>query len=325
LLGRCLLILSLLWPGLACAADVVDATGRTVQVPDTIAHVLPAGPPAAVLLEALAPDLMLGWPQQLPDTARDMLPQAAAQLPHVPRVTGDEDVAARIKALHPDLILDYGNVSQRYADLARTTQAKTGIPTILLDGSLAQIPSVVRLLGHILHRDARAESIAACAATLLAIPAPQGAHPRVLYTRGPDGLLAAAPGTELTEVFTSLGWQVLAPEGQGTFRSVSFDDIRALDPDIVLYSDPAMRNTLAHDPSWRSLRAVRDGHAVFVPSLPFGWIGEPPSINRLLGLTWLKGRDPRPLAAQFNETVYGHALTPVQLDSLLAGVHPIQP
>ncbi|MBV9811525.1 MAG: iron ABC transporter substrate-binding protein, partial [Acetobacteraceae bacterium] len=34
----------------AMAVDVVDATGRTVAIPDEIHRVLPAGPPAAVLL-----------------------------------------------------------------------------------------------------------------------------------------------------------------------------------------------------------------------------------------------------------------------------------
>ena len=46
----------------------------------------------------------------------------------------------KIVALKPDLILDYGTVSPRYADLAKATQQRTGIPTVLLDGSLAEIP-----------------------------------------------------------------------------------------------------------------------------------------------------------------------------------------
>ena len=61
-------------------------------------------------------------------------PPEAASLPQVPQLTGDDDVAAKIKALKPDLIVDYGDTSQRYIDLAKATQDKTGIPTILLDG-----------------------------------------------------------------------------------------------------------------------------------------------------------------------------------------------
>lgn len=43
------------------ALVVDDATGRKVEIPDQVAHVFPAGPPAAALLYAIAPEKMLGW------------------------------------------------------------------------------------------------------------------------------------------------------------------------------------------------------------------------------------------------------------------------
>ncbi len=317
-------LLLLWWSGAALAADIVDATGRSVQVPERIERVLPAGPPAAVLLAALAPDLMLGWASPVSAEARAFLPPEAARLPVVPRLTGREDVIDKVVALRPDLIVDYGTVSPRYADLARATQQRTGIPTVLLDGSLAEIPQVFRLLGGILHREGRAETLAKFAEALLAVPASE-AHPRVLCARGADGLTVVVPGTDLAETFTRLGWQVVAPAGQGSSRLASIEDIRALDPDIVVFSDPAMRATLDRSDAWRSLRAVRDGHAVVAPALPFGWVDEPPSINRLLGVAWLGGHDPETIAALFNAVVYGRVLTAQQLDTLLAGVHSLQP
>jgi iron complex transport system substrate-binding protein len=321
-----LLALSLLWwPGAAVAVEVVDASSRGVQVPERIARVLPAGPPAAVLLGALAPDLMLGWTSPVSDDARAFLSPEAARLPQVPRLTGREDVTDKVVALKPDLILDYGTVSPRYADLARATQQRTGVPTVLLDGALAEIPHTFRLLGGILHREGRADTLARFAEALLAVPVNQAVHPRVLCARGADGLTVVAPGTDLAETFTRLGWQVVAPAGQGSSRQASLDDIRTLDPDILVFSDPAMRETLAHSEEWHALRAVRDGHAMVAPSLPFGWVDEPPSINRLLGLAWLGGRDPMTLAALFNAVVYGRVLTESQLDTLLAGVHSPQP
>lgn len=325
MLGRWFLVLSLLWSGATLAAEVTDATGRTVQVPDRVTRVLPAGPPAAILLAAIAPDLMLGWPSPVPDGTRVLLAPEAAKLPQIPRLTGRDDATEKVQALKPDLILDYGTVAPRYAELARTTQQRTGIPTILLDGSLTEIPRVVRLLGGILHREGRAETLAIFAEALLALPESQGAHPRVPYARGADGLTVAAPGTEVTEVFTRLGWHVVAPDGQGSFRTSSIDAIRDLDPDVLIFSDPTMRDVVMHGDAWRVVRAMREGHALVAPSLPFGWLEEPPSINRLLGLAWLEGRDPATLASLFNATVYGHALTPTQLDTVLTGIHSLQP
>jgi len=117
MLGRWFLVLSLLWSGATLATEVTDATGRAVQVPDQVARVLPAGPPAAVLLAAIAPDLMLGWPSPIPDGTRALLAPVAAKLPQIPRLTGREDVVEKIQALKPDLIVDYGTVSPRYAEL----------------------------------------------------------------------------------------------------------------------------------------------------------------------------------------------------------------
>lgn len=339
MLARFFILLILAWPATVLATDVVDATGRTVVVPDGVARVLPAGPPAAVLLEAIAPDLMLGWPSPVPENARAMLAPAAATRPLIPRLTGREDVTDKIQALKPDLILDYGTVSPRYAALARTTQQRTGVPTLLLDGSLPEIPRTLRLLGAILHREGRAETLARFAEALLAMPsgpnaripnarspnARTDAHPRVVYARGADGLSLAAAGTEVTDAFARAGWQVLAPDGQGPFRQASIEAIRTLDPDILIFAEPTMRDAIARTPAWQTVRAVREGQVYFAPSQPFGWLEEPPSINRLLGLAWLAGADPATLAQLFNAVVYGRVLRPAQTGAILAGVRPIQP
>lgn len=322
-------VLVLIWflPTLvARAADIVDATGRTVRVPDAIQHVLPAGPPAATLLLSLAPDLMLGLPTPLSEQARALLPPSAAKLPAVPRLTGREDVTDKVQALKPDLIIDYGSVSQRYSQLARTTQDRTGIPTILLDGAIQQIPTTVRLLGDILHRQERAKALADLAEALLALPDRHPRSPRVLYARGADGLTVVVPDSDLTGVFRHIGWQPVAPPGDsdnpGPFRRSTIDAIRTLDPDIVIFSDPAMRQALADNTAWQTVRAVRQGQAYIAPALPFGWIEEPPSINRLLGVGWLRGYDATLLAMTFNAVMYGQTLTQDQLGLLLTGVRP---
>ena len=53
-----------------------------------------------------------------------------------------------------------------------------------------------------------------------------------------------------------LGWQVVAPPGEGPSRQASFDDIRALDPDVIVFTDPAMRATLA---AFRSVAVAARG------------------------------------------------------------------
>jgi iron complex transport system substrate-binding protein len=318
---RLILVLILCGSAPALAAEVVDATGRTITVPDRVARVLPAGPPAAVLLAAIAPGQMLGFAEPVSEAAKAELAAPAGVLPTVSRLTGPRADLEAIAALHPDLIVDYGTVSPRYRQLAQDTQQKTGIPTLLFDGSLEQIPIVARSLGRILHQPEQAEAVARMAEAILALPVREAPHPSVLYARGADGLQVAAAGTDVTAVFTRLGWRTVAPDGSGTFRPASIEAIHALDPDVIILSDPAAKTVLASEP-WADLRAVRDGHAYIAPAEPFGWIEEPPSINRLLGLAWLRGSDPVTLAATFNATVYQHVLTPSQL-RVIAGSTPL--
>ena len=314
---RLVLVLALICAATSIfAAEVIDATGRTVVVPDRIERILPAGPPAAVLLTAIAPTQMVGFTGFVSDSARALLPEAAATLPVVPRLTSQQDNTAAVQALHPDLIIDYGAISPRYQQLARETQQKTGIPTLLFDGALDQVPAVARTLGRILHQADQAEAVARFAEAVLALPVPESSHPRVYYARGADGLLAAAPGTEATAVFTRLGWQVVAPDGTGTFRPATTQPIATLDPDIIVLADPAAKGVLA-SPAWAGLRAVRQGHAMIAPAEPFGWVEEPPSINRLLGLAWLRGSDPATLAGLFNAIVYRRVLTTEQIHAVI--------
>ena len=52
MLRRLIVILPLFWCVAAFGAEVTDSTGRVLQVPAEISRVLPAGPPAALLLAA---------------------------------------------------------------------------------------------------------------------------------------------------------------------------------------------------------------------------------------------------------------------------------
>jgi iron complex transport system substrate-binding protein len=323
-MGRWLLLVLLALPPRAHGADVADATGRQVHLPDRIARIMPAGPPAAVLLAALAPDLMAGWPHPPSPAARGFLPDSLASLPVALPVIANPAATEAIKAAAPDLILDYGDVGSRYVQAALDTQRNTGIATLLLDGRLPMIPAVLRTLGDALHRTERAEALARFAEAVLGLSDPSLPRGTAVYARGADGLAVAAPGTGATEVFARLGWKVLAPDGQGSFRHARFDDIAALDPDLLVFADPAMRAATGSEP-WRSLRAVREHHVLIAPRQPFGWVDEPPSINRLAGLLWLGGTDAGTAGAIFNAVVYGGVLSPAQIEALREAARPVVP
>jgi iron complex transport system substrate-binding protein len=82
-----------------------------------------------------------------------------------------------------------------------------------------------------------------------------------------------------------------------------------------VFADPSVRARLAA-PDWQAVRAVREGHVRFAPAFPFGWVEDPPSLNRLLGGAWLSGGDAATLAATFADAAWGRAPSAADLAAL---------
>ena len=309
------------------AATFTDATGRAVTIPDHVSRVLPAGPPAAVLIASLAPDLLLGWPHPPSDAAKAFLPQSVAGLPSVPVLTGKEGVTDKIIALKPDLILDYGDVSARYVEADKKAQTTTSIPVVLLDGTLSRTPQAYRDLGRILGRAEPAETLATLAQAVLDAVPPLPEKLKVVYARGEDGLNLLRPGSISADVFAVLGWSLLAPEGgePGALRHSTIAEIASLDPDLMIFADPTMAEKIAGSKEWQALRAVQQHLAFTAPHLPFGWIEEPPSVNRLLGVAWLTGDDPGSVGALVGSVLFGRLPDRAQIATLRDQVRPIGP
>ena len=186
---------TLLAPRLAFAATVTDAAGRAVPIPDKVERVFPAGPPAAILLYTLAPDLLLGWPRaNRPEECVYMLPDICTR-PEIGRITGRGNTANLevVLALKPDLILDVGSTSATFVSLAARVQEQTGIPYALLDGRFDAIAATYRKLGELTHRQTAAEALARYADDDdgddqgAGRQDSEGRRPRVYYARGPRG------------------------------------------------------------------------------------------------------------------------------------------
>ena len=191
---------------------------REAEVMTRVGRVLAAGPPAAVLLYTLAPDLMAGWVSAPHPAAMPFLEPRTRALPAYGRLTGRGGTAnvEAVLAAKPDLIVDSGSLGPTYASLADRVQAQAGIPYILLDGSLAKTPEAYRQLGAALGRQSDADALAAEAQRLAdtverAVAAvPEEKRPRVYYARGPRGLETGFAGSINTELVEA-GWNRIVP------------------------------------------------------------------------------------------------------------------
>jgi len=326
---------ALVAPRSACAATVTDAAGRNVAVPAKVARVFPAGPPAAILLYTLAPDLLIGWPRaNRVEECVYMLPEICAR-PEVGRITGRGNTAnlETVLAQKPDLILDVGSTSATFVSLADRVQEQTGIPYALLDGRFAGIAGTYRTLGELTGRADDADKLARYAEDALktilgriAPPIAITARPRVYYARGPRGLATGLGGSINVETIEMLGRNV-AGETQGGLANVSIEQILVWDPEVIVTIDQEFAAIVRNDPSWAAVKAVRDNRVHLSPKMPFGWVDFPPSVNRLIGLWWLAKilypdrfpEDLRALTQDFYTRFYHVTPSSAQIDHVLAG------
>jgi len=330
----CGLSATLLTPRLARAATVVDATGRAIAIPDKVERIFAAGPPASILVYTFAPDLLFGWTRSHEPAQCEFLGAGACDKPEVGRLTGrgnttNLEVLLKFK---PDLILDIGTINDTYISLANRVQEQTGIPYALLDGRFDAIVPVYRKLGELTHRQDQAETFARYAeSTITTIKAridkiPNEQRPRVYYGRGPNGLETGLGGSINVETIEFLGAHNVAGERRGGMAVVSVEQVLVWNPDVIITIEPAFAASVRNDPVWAPVKAVQTGRIYLSPTLPFGWVDFPPSVNRLIGLWWLAKalygdlfpEDLRPITRDFYQRFYHMTPTDAQIESLLA-------
>jgi len=325
---------ALLAPRGARAATLTDSAGRSVPVPARVERVFPAGPPAAIMLYTLAPQLLLGWTRPNRAEEREFLLPDVGSRPEVGRITGRGNTAnlEAVLGLKPDLILDVGYVTDTYVSLADRVQEQTGISYALLDGRFEGTAGAYRLLGDLVGRREDAEALArytertigTITGRIAGITKDQ--RPRIYFARGPRGLETGLGGSITVETIEFLARNV-AGGTRGGLSNVSIEQVLVWDPEVIVTIDRDFAARIYDDPAWATIAAVRKRRVHLSPNLPFGWVDFPPSVNRLIGLWWLAKilypslfpENLNQLTREFYEQFYHVQVTDQQIERLLAG------
>jgi iron complex transport system substrate-binding protein len=323
-----------------CVAQtsVVDATGRELRPPAKVERVYAAGPPASMLVFAIAPDKLTGWTRAMRPNEAPFFAEKYAQLPELGRLTGrgntaNVEVVLRAKT---DLIVDVGSTGETYASLATQVQQQTKIPYALFDGRIEQTPTALRALGKLMGNEAQAEKLATWYERELADARQRVSqvkqHPLVYYGRSPSGLQTGGEGSINVEVLDFLGARNAAAGARAGLASVSLEQVLLWNPEVILTTDPNFWQLARTDPRWRAVAAVQKGRVYLSPHLPFGWFDFPPGANRLLGIWWAGSLlypkefdlDLRAKVVEFHRLFYHREPSAAQLDAMLgeAGVLP---
>jgi iron complex transport system substrate-binding protein len=327
------LLLALL-SGSGRAAGFVDAAERYVVLPNRIGRVMTANPAADVLVFVLAPEKLLGWSAPLPRGQGAYIPRKFSGLPITggavrPNPAETVQVVAR---LHPDLIIEAGPVTPEAAARAEQIQQQTGIPYLVLDNGIDAAPQNLRIIGALLGVADRGNELAkytdyaidSMRGRLLIAPADE--RPLVYYGRGPDGLETGLESSQAMAAIEQAGViNVAGRLGRGELTRVTRDQVIDSNPAIIIAQQRSFYDALLHSSAWRGLIAVASKKVYLAPAVPFGWIDDPPGVNRIIGLYWLTGlfypdqyqEDLRTDAREFYDKFYRIKLTDRQLEALV--------
>ena len=331
-----LAILAMLLAGAAAHRTVTDSAGRTVAVPARVERVYAAGPPASIMVFALAPDKLLGWTRAMTADEAAFLPTQYTNLPALGRLTGRGNTAnvEVVLAAKPDLIVDAGSTGPTFVSLADRVQEQTGIPYLLYDGTFTGTAASLRALGAAMGNEARGKQLADYVERNVAdlrakiAEIPRERRPRVYYARSPSGLQTALSGSINVEVLDVLGAINVAGNQSTTsgLANVSMEQVLAWNPEVIVTTDPGFFAGVWKEARWSGVSAVKSGRVYLSPQLPFGWFDFPPGPNRVVGLFWLANilypdvfkDDLRKRVSEFYQLFYHREPTAAQLNALLS-------
>jgi iron complex transport system substrate-binding protein len=273
-----------------------DSAGRTVMVPAKISRVVPSGGLAQIFLLAIAPDLLCAVSGPYTAEETEFIPSSVLALPIVGQFYGGGTLNyEEIAAIGPEIVIDIGIPKNSIVEDMDSIAQAISVPAVHITATLDSTPGTFRTLGKLLGREERGEALAVFCEKALAAAGKINARvgnrkKQVIYCTGKTGLNVIAAGAFHAEVLDLMAENravVDVPSSRGSGNTIDLEQLYLWDPELILFSPGSVYDTVARDPTWGQLRAIREGAYYEIPIGPYNWLGNPPSINRYLGILWL--------------------------------------
>ena len=236
---------------------LVDSEGREVQLPATVARIVSLAPSATEILFAIgAGDRVVGT-----DDFSDYPPEAG-DVEKLGALTPDLE---RIVALEPDLLVG-SKITSANADLLEKLAA-AGIPVWIVDSpDVRGVPDSIVKLGEALGLGeaaaAVAEDLTARIAAVIEKVAQAETRPRVFHeldATDPNKPFTVGPGNFVHDLITLAGGENVFADAPTDFPQVSFEEILARDPQIIILADAPFGTTVESVKArsgWEAIDAV---------------------------------------------------------------------
>ena len=311
-----------------------DSCGREVEIPSEIEKVVPMGPPAQMMLLSLAPEKVNGLTKGLNDNEAEFFGDDIAQLPEFGSFYGSGDLNMEaLAAAQPQLIIDMGEAKNGNKEDLDSIQEQVGIPVIFIEASLDKTGEAFRTLGDILGLEEKGDKLGDyCDDKLNMIKEgmdkiPEEERVSYLYGGGDNGLFVISRDSFHAEVLDMLGNNVAVmdePTRKGSGDEISAEQLLLWNPEVVFFAPHSIYETVKDDEVWSRLGAVQEDKYYEVPSVPYNWMGMPPSVNRFMGMQWVANTlypevfdyDMYDVTKEYYELFYDHELSEEEFNEI---------
>ena len=277
-----------------------DSLGRTVEIPETLTRVAPSGAVASMFLATIAPEYMATINATPSSSQYKYLDPRLIDLPTTGQMYGSKSTLnlESILTSGAQVVIDLGDKKDNMAADLDALQKQIGMPVIFIEADLPHMAEAYRTLGKILSgKEARGEELAAFVDETVSLAEENAAKIQdserisVLYTSGSSGLNTNAKGSIQAQVLDLMGIENAAVvedvSNKGGGNPINLEQLYRFDPDVILFTADSTYSTAADDEAWQPLRAIEAGRYYEIPSMPYNWLSNPPSLNMLLGVWWL--------------------------------------
>lgn len=273
-----------------------DSADRKVEVPANITRIAPSGTMAQIVLFALAPEMFVGLSGEWDTEAAQYIDSTYYNLPVLGQFYGKGDLnLEEVVKADPQVIIDVGESKSTIVEDMDAIAEQVSIPTIHIEATTESMGDAYRELGKLLGREKEAEVLANYCDEIYAKTQDimnkvgEDGKVKLLYCTS-DGLSVLAKDSFHAEIIDQVSNNVAIVDdisSKGTGNPVDMEQILLWDPEVILFAPGSIYNTVAKDKAWQELSAIKNNRYFEVPSGPYNWMGNPPSVNRYMGMVWI--------------------------------------
>lgn len=193
----------------------------------------------------------------------------------------------------PQVVIDLGEPKDDIKEGMDTIQKQTDIPTIFIEATFDKLPEAYITLGKVLGEEEQANKLSLYCKEALDLAKSNAqkvtTKPKVFYAEGENGLTTIGAGSIHSEAIEFIGAENVAKleKGSKSGAEISMEQLINWNPDVIIAADEKVYELITTDSAWSNLKAVQEKKVYQSPSLPYNWVGRPPSVNRILGMQWL--------------------------------------